>query len=222
MRILSSIFTMGILALTPLASQAATLEYNFPVPTTIGGTGNNEIRATFLEVLKPIFLDRLTASLALDSTADIKANWTVYNSNAADDVLGAVKTVDASFSFTGSRLEEQLVTTAIDVALNPGFYLFALQTDAQLFYTNYPEPDLPVGTLPFVTSDGAFSVIDGGVIDFNASDPSIISGNVRLPAISAEYTISTVPAVPLPAGGLLLLTALGAVVGAKRRFSTKT
>lgn len=223
MRIFRSSILAGCFALTAVASQAATLEYTFPIATTLGGTGNNEIRATFLEVLKPIVLDSLTASLALQNTVDIQANWTVYNSNANDDVLSAVKTVDASFSFTGDTQEEQLVTTDIGVALNPGFYLFALQTGAPLFYTNYREPDLPAGTLPFITSDGAFSVIDGGILNFAASDPSIISGNVTLPAISAEYQISTVPVptVPLPAGGFLLLSALGtaAMVSRKRKAS---
>ncbi|MEP0673878.1 MAG: VPLPA-CTERM sorting domain-containing protein, partial [Sulfitobacter pontiacus] len=98
---------------------------------------------------------------------------------------------------------------------------FALKTEGTLFYTYYREPNLPDGSLPFVTNDGAFRVINGGILNFDASDPSIISGNTSLPVIGAEYALTTVPTVPLPAGGVLMLTALGAgaALGRRRRTS---
>lgn len=218
MRLLFTACTISLFSLGAGTSQAATLEYNFPTATVLGGTGVNEIRATFLEVLKPVNLESLTVELALDQTRDIDATWTIYNSNANDDVGSVVKSVDADFSFTADNREQELITTDIDVMLGAGFYLFAMQTDASLFYTHYIEGTLPAGTLPFTTTDGAFSVINGGILNFAASDPSIIRGNTSLPAISAEYEIvTTVPAVPLPASGLMLLSALGAGLIARKK-----
>lgn len=208
---MSRLFKAALAALFLAApAQAAQLSYDFSVDPTLGGTGTGEIRATFLEVLAPVRITSLGAGLAQLSASEIDAAWTIYRSNANDDVLDAVVTADADFSFAGLSDPVPMVTTAIDAVLNEGYYLFTLLTQQPLLYSRYYEPDI-AGELPFITADGAIRVIEGGILQFAASDPSIISGNVALPAIQVGYDVieEAPPAVPLPAGGLLLLSAFG-------------
>ena len=217
--ILASVLFLGS------ALQAATLAYDFEdqdpdFRLQEGGTAANEIRATFIEVLAPVRFSRLGAVMRPNMEVDIDASWTVYQSNADDDVLGAVASFNADFSFASLDAPASLISMAVDVTLGPGFYLLALQTDAPLFYTHYREtPAFRAAFLPFTTADGALRVIEGGIINFAATDPSIIGGNVSLPAISATYDIVTSepPAVPLPAGLTLILSALGGLFWLRRR-----
>lgn len=205
---------------------AVVLEYDFHVNDPDirlqeGGTAANEIRATFIEVEQALRLNSLGATMRAFNDVDIDASWTIYGSNANNDIVSTLAQFTADFSFSGLSSPAELISTSVDVTLAPGFYLLALQTDKPLFYTHYRETDTFRNRyLPYTTPDGAITVIEGGIINFaSASDPTIIGGNVSLPAIQVDYDPLT--AVPLPAGGVLLLSAASGLAFIRRRSQRK-
>lgn len=197
----------------PLATHAASLDIDFPgVPVSEGGTFSGETRIVHFELTETVVLTSLSARIGTVEAGDFGttttptpiSTWSIVESDASASLGATIATTDAGISFSSLDQSAEIYTTSVSIKLDPGFYFVGLKIDTPILYTYFREN---VITLPFLSEDGVFRVLDGVLIQ-EANPTRVIASNVALPAYRIGYDIP-ISDVPLPGGLLLLLGGLG-------------
>lgn len=202
-----------LVLLAPTVANSAAIFLHQPVSTGTFRTAGPETRATLIQVLNPVEITAIGVDIDPDGRSEFA--WRIYNADSdtgASAVLpNPVDLGTAFFEETGIFFDDlgfQVYDHTVSVALGTGYYMLELFIkDPGTWMRSYSETAV---TLPLITTDGNFRVINGLG---HPSTPGLVQDLFGLPAFSV-----TTASVSEPNSALLL----AAGVLAFRRQCRKT